>query len=52
MKTVEKYTALMTMEKAQVVKKLGEGGDGEPPAKKTKEGGLQPVSSLQKKKIW
>ena len=44
MKTVEKYTALLTMEKAKVVKKPGEGGD-EPPAKKAKEG--EPSSSSQ-----
>ena len=35
---MEKYTALLTMEKAQVVKKPGDGDDGEPPAKKVKEG--------------
>ena len=45
MKTVEKYTALLTIEKAQVVKKSGEGGDGELPAKKTKEG--EPSTSEQ-----
>ena len=45
MKTVEKYTALLTMKKAQVVKKSGDGGDGEPPAKKSKEG--EPSTSEQ-----
>ena len=45
MKIVEKYTALLTMEKAQVVKKSGDGGDGEPPAKKSKEG--EPSTSEQ-----
>ena len=45
MKTVEKYTALLTMEKAQVVKKSGDGGNGEPPTKKTKEG--EPSTSEQ-----
>ena len=38
LKTVEKYTVPLTMEKAKVVKKPGEEGDGEPPSKKTKEG--------------
>ena len=37
LKTVEKYTVLLTMEKAQVVKKADAGGDGEPPSKKSKE---------------
>ena len=37
LKTVEKYTVLLTMEKAQVVKKPDDGGDGEPPSKKSKE---------------
>ena len=37
LKTVEKYTVLLTMEKAQVVRKAGDGGDGEPPSKKSKE---------------
>ena len=37
LKTVEKYTVLLTMEKTQVVKKADDGGDGEPPSKKSKE---------------
>ena len=37
LKTVEKYTVPLTMEKAQVVKKPDDGGDGEPPSKKSKE---------------
>ena len=37
LKTVEKYTVPLTMEKAEVVKKPGDEGDGEPPSKKSKE---------------
>ena len=37
LKTVEKYTVPLTMEKAEVVQKADDGGDGEPPSKKSKE---------------
>ena len=43
--TVEKYTNLLTMEKVTVVQKPDDGGDGEPPAKKSKEG--EPSTSNQ-----
>ena len=47
LKTVEKYTVPLTMEKAEVVKKPGDEGDGEPPSKKTKEGEPSAPSLLQ-----
>ena len=47
LKTVEKYTVPLTMEKAEVVKKPDDGGDGEPPSKKTKEGEPSAPSLLQ-----
>ena len=37
LKTVEKYTVPLTMEKAEVAKKPGDEGDREPPSKKSKE---------------
>ena len=46
LKTVEKYTVPLTMEKAEVVKKH-DGGDGEQPSKKTKEGDPSAPSLLQ-----
>ena len=45
LKTVEKYTNLLTMEKVTVVQKPDDGGDGEPPAKKFKE--AEPSTSSQ-----
>ena len=56
LKTVEKYTVPLTMEKAEVVKKPDDGGDGEPPSKKTKEGDsapslLQPEDDMVKSVI-
>ena len=47
LKTVEKFTVPLTMEKAKVVKKPGDEGDGEPPSKKTKEGEPAAPSLLQ-----
>ena len=47
LKTVEKYTVPLTMEKAEVVKKPDDGGDREPPSKKTKEGEPSAPSLLQ-----
>ena len=38
LRTVEKYTVPLTMEKAEVVQKPDDGRDGEPPAKNTNEG--------------